>query len=235
MSTRRRGTAFAAGALYLITFVTSVPTLALYRPLREHADFVLGAGSATGVTGGALLEVALALSCAGTAVVLFPILRRHSETAALAFVASRTLEAAMILLGVVSMLGILTLRRGGAAGADASALGTTGRTLLGVYDATFLIGQSLMPVVNAAALAPVLFRSGLVPRAIPAIGLAGAPLLLASDIAIFCGAYPRDAALAGAAALPIALWELALGVWLVLKGFRPGGDPAALTSAAREA
>src|SRR5690348_8301223 len=92
-----RGTALAAGVLYLLTFVTSIPTLKLYSPLRDHVGFVLGAGSATGVTTGALLEVALAVACVGTAVVLFPVAKRQSETAALGFLAARLLEAALIL------------------------------------------------------------------------------------------------------------------------------------------
>jgi hypothetical protein len=218
-----RRTALVAGVLYLITFVTSIPTLKLYAPLRDHADFVLGAGSVAGVTWGALLEVALALSCVGTAVVLFPVARRQSETAALAFLASRVVEACLILIGVISLLSILRLRHGGpgTAGANANSLVTAGHTLLTVYDGTFLLGQSLMPVMSALCLGSVLYRSRLVPRIIPAVGLIGAPLLLASDIAIFCGVYSQGTALAGLAALPIAAWEIALGVWLVVKGFRP--------------
>lgn len=218
-----RLTALVAGVLYLITFVTSVPTLALYKPLRDHADFVLGAGSATGVMSGALLEVALALACAGTAVALFPVAKRQSETAALGFLVARMLEASLILVGVISLLSILTLRRdvAGTPGADPRSLVSAEHTLVAVYDGTFLLGQSLMPVVSALCLGSVMYRSRLVPRIIPAVGLFGAPLLLASDIAIFWGVYQQGASLAGLAALPIALWEFALGVWLVLKGFRP--------------
>jgi hypothetical protein len=218
-----RRTALLAGLLYLLTFVTSIPTLLLYRPLRDHADFVLGAGSAAGVTCGALLEIALAVSCVGTAVVLFPVAKRQSERAALAFLASRVVEACLILVGVIGLLAILRLRHGvaGTAGANADSLITASHTLVAVYDGTFLLGQSLMPVMSALCLGSVLYRSRLVPRIIPAVGLIGAPLLLASDIAIFCGVYPQGAALAGLAALPIAAWEIALGVWLVVKGFQP--------------
>jgi hypothetical protein len=218
-----RRTALVAGALYLITFITSIPTLALYAPLRDHPDFVLGAGGTTGVMWGAVLEVALALSCVGTAVALFPVARRQSDTAALGFFAARVLEAGLILVGVVSLRSIVTLRHdvAGTPGADPSSLVTAGHTLTAAYDWTFLLGQSLMPVVSALCLGPVLYRSGLVPRIIPAIGLVGAPLLLASDIAIFCGVYEQGTAPAGLAALPIAVWELALGAWLAVKGFRP--------------
>jgi hypothetical protein len=195
----------------------------MYQPLRDHADFVLGAGSAVGVTWGALLEIALAVSCVGTAVVLFPVTQRQSERAALGFLAARVVEACLILVGVISLLAVLRLRTGGTAtaGSDSTSLVTAGHTLMAFYDGTFLLGQSLMPVVSALCLGSVLYRSRLVPRIIPAVGLIGAPLLLASDIAILCGAYPQGSALAGLAALPIAAWEFALGVWLVIKGFRP--------------
>ena len=215
-----RRTAFVVGALYLVTFLTSVPTVALYRPVLEHSDFVLGAGSTTSVLAGACLEVLLALSCVGTAVVLFPIARRHSEAAALGFVASRLIEGGLILVGVASLLSIVTLRQD-ATLADPAALRMAGETLVAVHDRSFLLGQSLMPAISALCIGPVLYRSGLVPRAIPLLGLLGAPLLLASDVGILWGSYSPVAPLAVLAALPIALWELALAVWLVARGFLP--------------
>jgi hypothetical protein len=227
-----RRTARAAGILYLITFV-SIPTLWLYNPVRDDADFVLGAGSSTGVVWGALAEVVVALAGIGTAVVLFPVVKRQSETAALGFVTARVVEGALIIVGVVSILSIVTLRDevANTAGADPASLVTTGATLLAVYDRTFLLSQSLMPVFNALCLGYALYRSGLVPRVLPALGLVGAPLLLASDVAILFGAYDRVAPAAALAALPIAVWEFSLGIYLTVRGFRPAAV-VALPSAA---
>jgi hypothetical protein len=87
-----------------------------------------------------------------------------------------------------------------------------------------------MPVFNALCLGFVLYRSGLVPRILPTIGLIGAPLLLAADIAIFFGVFDRTGPIA-LAALPIAVWEFSLGVYLTVKGFKPSAV-AALPSAA---
>lgn len=223
-----RRTSLAAGILYLLTFV-SVPTLALYQDVRDDADFVLGAGSDTGVLVAAFSEVVVALAGIGTAVVLFPVARRVSETAAVGFVTSRVVEGALIIVGVVSVLTLLTLRTdvAGTADADPTSLVTAGHALSAVYDWTFLLSQSLMPVVNGLCLGYVLYRSGLVPRILPALGLAGAPLLLASDIAIFFGVHDRAAPIAVLAALPIAVWELSLGVYLTVRGFRP--SPLLLT------
>jgi hypothetical protein len=226
-----RRTSLAAGVLYLITFV-SIPTLALYQPVREQAGFVLGAGSDTGVLWAALSEVAVALAGVGTAVVLFPVAKRQSETAALGFVASRVLEAAGIILGVVAVLSVVTLRHD-VAGADRVALATAGRTMAAVYDSAFLLSQSLMPVVNALCLGYVMYRSGLVPRILPTVGFIGVPLLLASDLAVLFGAYDRVAPIAAIAALPIAAWEFSLGVYLTVKGFRPAAVAALPPATAR--
>jgi hypothetical protein len=226
-----RRTSLVAGVLYLMTFV-SIPTLFLYDPVREDADFVLGAGSDTGVLWAAFSEVVVALAGIGTAVVLFRVVKRQSETAALGFVAARVLEASLIFVGVVSMLSVLTLRHdvAGTAGADPASLVTTGHTLVATYDWAFLLSQSLMPVFNALCLGYVMYRSGLVPRILPIMGLLGAPLLLASDIAIFFGAYDRMAPIAALAALPIAAWEFSLGVYLTVKGFKPAAVAALTTT-----
>jgi hypothetical protein len=200
--------------------------------VRNGADFVLGAGSDTGVLLGAFSEVIVALAGIGTAVVLFPVAKRVSETAALGFVASRVVEGTLIIVGVVSVLSLVTLRNdvAGTADADAASLVTTGHTLAATYDWTFLLSQSLAPVFNALCLGYVLYRSGLVPRILPTIGLIGAPLLLAADIAIFFGVFDRTGPIA-LAALPIAVWEFSLGVYLTVKGFKPSAV-AALPSAA---
>ena len=136
------------------------------------------------------------------------------------FVASRVMEATLIVVGVVSVLTMTTLRQDVEA-ADPAALLVTGHALSTFYDWTFLLSQSLLPVVNALCLGSVLYRSGLVPRILPLIGLIGAPLLLLSDIAIFFGLLDRVSPVVLLGALPIAVWEFSLGVYLVVKGFRP--------------
>lgn len=217
---RRR--ARLAGVLYVITFV-SIPTLWLYKPAKDHADFVLGAGSTGGVMAGAFSEVIVGLAGTATAVVLFPVLKRQSESAALGVVAARVIETALIFTGVISLLTLLTLRTdvAGAAGVDRASLITAGHTQVANYNATFLLSQALMPVIVDALLGYLLYRSRLVPRILPIVALVGALLLLANDIAIFFGAYDKGSALDGLASLPIAAFELAFGIWLIVKGFNP--------------
>lgn len=218
-----RKVSLTAGVLYLITFV-SIPTLGLYLPVKDDVGtFILGAGSTRGVMWGALSEIVVGLAGISTAVVLYPILRRVSQTAALGLVTARVLEATLIFVGVVSLLTILTLRAdvAGTAGADSASLVTTGHSLIAAYNSTFLISQSLMPVACDLLLGYMLYRSRLVPRILPIIAFIGAPLLLASDIAVFFGAYAQVSGFAGLATIPVGAFELSLGVYLIVKGFKP--------------
>jgi len=218
-----RRTALVAGTFYLITFAASIPALLLLSPVLDNADYIVSSGSDTRVLWGCFLDVVNALACIGTAVALFPVLKRQNEATALGFVTSRVLEAAVILIGVVSLLAVVTLRQGnaGATGADAATLVTVGASLVAVRDWTFLLGPGLMPALNALLLGSLLYRSRLVPRIIPAMGLLGAPLLLAAATATLFGYIDQVSAWSAVATLPVAAWELSLGVWLVVKGFRP--------------
>jgi Domain of unknown function (DUF4386) len=222
-----RNTALVAGALYLITFATSIPARVLFGPVKDP-NYILGPGVAdTQVLFAGLLDVMLALACIGTAVALYPVVKRQNEGVALGFVGSRTLEAAIIVTGVIALLSVVTLRQAGA-GADAL---VAGQALVAVYDWAFLFGPGFMACVNALLLGSLLYRSGLVPRIIPLVGLTGAPLLFASDLAIMFGLWEQVSLPAGIATVPIALWEVSLGVYLVVKGFKPSPVTAGMTAA----
>jgi len=228
--TSTRKTALVAGIFYLITFI-SIPTLALYGPVKNQRDWILSSGSHTGVLVGGFLEVIVALAGIGTAVTLYPVVKRQNEGVALGFVTARVLEASMIFVGVVSLLSLVTLRQGGAAGTNAAALVTTGASHVAVYNWTMLLGQTLMPCVNALLLGSLMYRSRLVPRIIPIVGLIGAPLLLAAVIATLFTGIGHVSAFQAIATLPVAAWEFSLGVWLVVKGFRPSPITAAMDAA----
>ena len=229
--TSLRKTALVAGIFYLITFI-SIPTLALYGPVKNHRDWILGSGSHTGVLVGVFLEVIVALAGIGTAVTLYPVVKRQNEGVALGFVTSRLLEAAMIFTGVLSLLSLVTLKHdlGGTAGANAAALVTTGASHVAIYNWTMLLGQTLMPCVNALLLGSLLYRSRLVPRIIPVLGLIGAPLLIASVVTALFRTDHQITVLA-LGFLPVAVWEFSLGAWLVVKGFRPSPITAEMTAA----
>lgn len=211
--TSSRKISLTAGLLYLLTFV-SIPTLALYGHVKS-TNYILGAGPDTAAIIGGISEVIVALAGIGTAVVLFPILKKQNEGLALGLVASRVLEASTLFVGVAFILSIVTLRQVGA-GADAL---VASHTLSALYDRIFLLGGSFMPAICDLLLGYLLYKSRLVPRALSLIGIVGGPILIAGYLAVLFGLIGRVSPLAGISAIPVALFEFSLGVWLVVKGF----------------
>jgi hypothetical protein len=213
IATSPRKIALVAGVLYLLTFV-SIPTLALYSSIHLP-NYILGAGPDTSVFIGNILEIIVALAGIGTAVVLYPVLKKQNEVLALGLVASRILEAGTMFTGVAFLLSVVTLRQTGA-GADAL---VTSHSLVAMYDRIFLIGQSFMPVLDDLLLGFLLYQSRLVPRALSLIGLAGGGVLVCGDIAVLFGLIDQHAPSTALFAIPVALFEFSLGVWLIIKGF----------------
>jgi|ERR1700674_257769 len=204
----------AAGIFYLLTFV-SIPTLGLYRSVRGP-NFVVGAGPDAPVILGVLLEMVVALAGIGTAVALYPVVKRQGEARAVGFVASRILEAATIYVGIGSLMSIVTLRQ---AGAGPGAL-ATGQGLAAQYYWTFFFAQSFIPAVNGVLLGSLLYESRLVPRWLPVLGFIGAALLVTSWFAILFRFFTAVSPVALVSALPIAVWEFSLGIYLTFWGFK---------------
>jgi hypothetical protein len=231
--TSLRKTALVAGALYVITFAASIPALPLLAPVLNDPNYIIGSGADTQVLFGGFLDLINALAAIGTAVALFSVVKRQHEGFALGFVTTRLFEAAVIVIGVVSVLSVVTLRQnlGGTAGADEASLVAVGQSLVAVRDWTFLLGPGVMAALNALLLGTLMYRSGLVPRIIPTIGLVGAPLLLTSVIATFFGLNELTSVWHYIATAPIFVWELSLGIYLVVKGFKPSPITAAMTAA----
>lgn len=209
----RRKTALVAGVLYLLTFV-SIPTLALYRSIHDP-NYMIGQAPDTAVIIGGILEIIVALASIGTAVALYPVLKKQHEGLALGLVVARVLEASTIFVGVSFLLAVVTLKQAGA-GTDAL---VTSQALVALYDRIFLLGQSFMPAVNDVLLGFMLFQSRLVPRLLSLIGMTGAVPLIAGYIAVLFGLIGQHSPLAGLAALLVALFEFSLGIYLIVKGF----------------
>lgn len=209
-----RKTSLVAGALYLLTFV-SIPTLWLYGAVHDP-NYIVGPGPDTAVITGGILEIVVALTCIGSAVALYPVLKKQNEGAALGLVGARILEAGTIFAGVMFLLTVVTLRQTGA-GAEALA---TGRTLVIMYDRIFLIGQSFMPAINDLLLGFLLYQSRLVPRGLSLIGIIGGPVLIVGDVSVLFGLLGQRDSITALFAVPVAVFEFSLGVYLVVKGFR---------------
>jgi hypothetical protein len=215
-----RWSARVTGILFIITFITSIPAqLVLYHSLlSDPAKYIVGGGADPVVSLGALLEVILVIANIGTAVVLFPILKRQNEAVALGYVTARVVESVIIMVGILSVLSVLTLRQDFARAAGA---GTIARSLVAVHDWTFLLGPGYFAGLgNGLLLGYLMYTSGLVPRWMPLLGLIGGPLVMASGIAVLFGVFRAGGTGQAIATIPEFLWELSLGIYLIVKGFR---------------
>jgi hypothetical protein len=217
------------GALFILTFITSIAGVVLYGPVLDEKDYVLN-GSADGrIALGALFEILLVITNIGTAVVLFPIARRYSETLALSWVASRIVESTIIAVGAISLLSIVTLHRESTG--DAGALLVQAESLVAVHDWTFLFGPGFcVGVGNGIILGCLMWKSGLVPRRMALLGIIAGPLILIrATLILFDVVEPGDAT--DVLAVPEILWEAALGFYPLIKGFK---TPPALRAEGRE-
>lgn len=224
-----RRSAFFGGLFYVITFASSIPAVFLLRPVLNDPNYIVSAGADTQVVWGNVLDLVNALAAIGSAVALFPVVKRQSEALAIGFVTTRLFEAAVIVIGVVSLLTVVTLRQPQVTGAEANSLVMTGQALVAARDWTFLLGPNVMAALNALVLGTLMYKSGLVPRVLPTMGLVGAPLLLSVTIATIFG-LTEHGSVWWVVAAPIFVWELSLGSYLVVKGFRPSPITAGMVA-----
>jgi hypothetical protein len=209
------------GVLYLITFITSIPALfVFFAPVLDDPRYILGPGADTSVAWGAFLEMILIIAQIGTAVVVFPLLRRQNEILALGYVTARVMESVFTAVGIVSLLTIVTLRQEATAGADAASLLTAGESLVALKNWTFLLGPGFMVGVgNGLILGYLMYTSRLVPRGMAVVGLIGGPLIIVTGVGVIFGVIEAGGALQAIATIPEALWELGLGIWPIVRGF----------------
>jgi hypothetical protein len=232
MTASRKGIAMSSdqkaarifGALFILTFVTSITGVLLYNPVLDHKDYILHGGSNGQIELGALFEIGLVITNIGTAVVLYPIARRYSETLAISWVASRIIESTVIAVGAIALLSVVTLNRDG--GGDTGALLVQGRSLVAVHDWTFLFGPGFcVGVGNGIILSALMWKAGLVPRQLVLVGLVAGPLLLIRATLILFDVVDQSSA-ASVLAVPEIVWEAGLGIYPLIKGFKiaPGSS-----------
>jgi uncharacterized protein DUF4386 len=215
-----RRLALIAGVLFAITFATSIPAVLLYDPVLNDPNYIVGAGADTRVLAGAFLELLLIVANIGTALALFPVLRRRNEGLALGYVTARLVECGFIAVGLISLLSVVTLRQDAPA-ADSQSLVAIGQSLVAIHDWTFVLGPGfVVGIGNGLLLGYLMFRSGLVPRRMAMLGLVGGPLVCASGIAVMFGAFEAGSAGQIVATLPEIAWEASLAVYLIVRGFK---------------
>jgi hypothetical protein len=225
-----RKTALVGGLLYLITFLGSIPAAFLVGPALDPS-YVLGAGADQQVGLGAILELVNVFALIGCGVAFFSVIRKVHEGLAIGYVATRLFEGAIIAAGVVSLLSIITLRQQVAAGADGEAFVPVAGALGAFRNWATALGGNMAPF-NALMLGTALYRARLVPRAIPPLGLVGAPLLIAFVIGLILGVAHPGTLFHLVAVMPFFIWELVLGLWLTFKGFNES-SPIGIAERAR--
>ena len=225
-----RRTARFVGWFFIGTFVFSIPGYLLYGPILDHPDYVLGGGHDTRIALGAFLEILTAICNIATAVVLYPVARRHAHRAALGYVATRIVESTIIVAGIVSLLSIVTLRSevANATGADANTLTVAGQTLVAFHDWTFLLGPGFCAGIgNGLLLGFIMYTSGLLPRRLATLGLVGGSLAFLAATGALFDVYDRQSSPQFLLTVPEIIWEATFGIYLVTKGFTsPGRRPA---------
>jgi len=210
------------GLLFIATFITSIAARLLFMPLWGGGGSI-AAGSDTSIYVGAVLEFLLVVTNIGTAVVLYPVVRRQSEIGALGYVTARVMECAVIMIGLLSLLSVVTMRQdfAGAAGADPTSLAATVAALVATYEWTFLFGPGLIVGVgNGLILGYLMYRSGLVPRRMAMLGLVGGPLLIVAFVLVLFGVIETGSSWQFLLSVPEIAWEASLGVYLAWKGFK---------------
>jgi len=209
------------GVLFLITFITAIPAYFFYVPVLDDPRYIVGGGADTSVSMGAFLELLLIIANIGTAVVVFPIVRRQNEILALGYVTARIVECVFIAVGILSLLTVVTLRQE-AAGADSASLVAVGKSLVALHDWTRLLGPGfVVGVGNGLMLGYLMYRSGLVPRGMAMLGLIGGPLIIVSGVAVLLGVIEAGSVWQEIATIPEFFWELSLGIWPIVRGFNP--------------
>jgi hypothetical protein len=219
-----RKIALVTGVFFMITIIPSpIAQFVLYDSVLNDVDYIVGAGADANVRLGAFLEVIIAIAIIGTAVTLFPLLKRQHESFALGYVAARIFESTMIVVGIIGLLSVVTLRQefAGVAGAEAASLVEDGRSLVAIHDWTFLLGPGLMPGLNDIMLGYLLYASRLVPRALALLGIVAGPVHFASFVAVLLGVIEAGSVGQVIASIPVAAFEVILGIWLIVKGFNP--------------
>jgi hypothetical protein len=210
----------AFGVLYLITFVTSISALLLFQPvLDDPKGYIAGGGADNRIYFGALLELILIIANIGTAVVLISLLKRQNEILTFSYVAARIMECVFIAVGIVAVLAIVTLRHD--AGADAAAMGGYAESLAAIKDWTFKLGPGfVVGIGNGLILGLLMLRSGLMPRGLALLGVIGGPLQTLAGIGVLFDLYDASGAVQGIATIPEIIWELSLGIYPLVWGFK---------------
>lgn len=213
------------GVFFIVAAIAAIIGLKLYDPVLRNPDYLsLGARNSNQIVWGAVCELILACTATGTAIMLFPYLKKFSESWGLGYVCFRMLEVVFILLGILSVLALLTLSNAYTI-TSAPAIDnfkTTGIILQSIHDWSFMLGPNFMLGINTFIYSYIFYKSKLVPEKIAVTGIAGAVLIFIASLLEMFGIILQMSVWGVLLAIPIFIYEMSLAYWLITKGFNSG-------------
>jgi hypothetical protein len=211
------------GLLFIAATTTAIIGLKFYDPVLQNSDFLTEAFlHSKQISLGAFFELMLAIANIGTGIMLYPYLKKYSESLGLGYTLFRLLEVVFILIGLLSMLSIIHLSNANMLqlpGHDTGALQTTANMLRIIYGWCFILGPHFMLGVNTLIYSYIFFQTKLVPKKLAIFGMTGAVLIFIAALQEIFGFIPHFSTQIFAWALPIAVYEMVLAAFLLIKGF----------------
>ena len=217
-----RDIAIFVGVLYILAAVTAIIGFALYQPILNDPEYIIkGSANETQVIWGAFNELILAFSIIGISVMMYPIVNKENENIAIGYVCFRIVEAILIIIGIISLLSIVTLSQEfvTSVAPNASSYLIAGKLLVILHNWTFLFGPNLALGPSTLMMSYFLYDSKLVPRFISVMGLVGGTLILACALLVMFGVFLQVSIWGAIFAIPVFAYEMSLAVWLIVKGF----------------
>ncbi len=217
-----RKTSIIVGVLFITATVTSILGGSLISSVIDSPDDFLNVSSNENqIIIGCLLVLVDALAVIFIAILVFPILKKYNEGLALGYIGLRIFEGVVFIIGVISILAILTLSQEYVAGTlEAPYSQGLVALLLGVYDWSWLVGPLIFFALSTLPFYYLLYQSKLIPQWLSGWGLIGGILVTLFGLLAMFG-FDTTSTISMFLFLPIAVQEMALAVWLIVKGFNP--------------
>lgn len=218
-----RDIAIIVGVLYILAAVTAIIGFILYQPILTDPEYIIkGSANELQVIWGAFNELILAFSIIGISVMMFPIINKENESLALGYLSFRLLEATIIIIGIISLLSVVTLNWefGKEVDPNASSYLIAGKLLVTLHNWTFLLGPNLALGPSTLIMSYFLYNSKLVPRFISVLGLIGGTLVSVCAMFVMFGVFLQVSVWGAILSIPVFAYEMSLAVWLIVKGFK---------------
>ncbi|KAB1157979.1 DUF4386 domain-containing protein [Flavobacterium luteum] len=217
-----RKNAIIVGTLFILAAITAIIGLVLYQPILNDPNYIIkGSVNNIQVIWGAFFELILAFSVITISFMMYPILKMKNENIAIGYVCFRLLEATIIIIGIISLLSIITLNQdfSKVSNQNVASFLIAGKLLVAVHNWTFLFGPNFALGPSTLLMSYFLYQSKRVPRYISILGLIGGPLIFISAVLVMFGVFLQVSVWGTILAIPVFAYEMTLAIWLITKGF----------------